>query len=54
MSTKAFILVVAAIGILYMILFARMKKRREERRRPGERNPIQDWLKGGDDEDEKK
>lgn len=54
MSTKAFILVIAAIGVLYMVLFARMKKRRDQRRRSGERNPIQDWLKGGDDKDEEK
>ena len=51
MSTKAFILVVVAIGVLYMILFKRMQDRREQRRRPGERNPIRDWLKGGDDEE---
>ena len=50
MSTKAFILVVAAIGVLYMVLFKRMQDRRDRDRRPGERNPIRDWLKGGDDD----
>jgi preprotein translocase subunit YajC len=51
MSTSAFFLVIIAIGVLYMVFFKRMSNRREQRRKPGERNPIQDWLKGGDDEE---
>ena len=50
MSTKVFILVVAAIGVLYMVFFRRMQDRRDRNRRPGERAPVRDWLKGGDDE----
>jgi len=49
MSTTAFILVVAAIGVLYMIFFKRMQDRSERRRKPGERNPVRYWLKGKDD-----
>lgn len=52
MSTTAFILVVAAIGVLYMVFFKRMQDRSERRRRPGKRNPVRDWLKGGDDDEE--
>jgi len=50
MSTAAFILVIAAIGVLYMVFFKRMQDRSGRRRRPGERNPIRDWLRGGDDD----
>mgnify|MGYP000965385956 CR=1 FL=1 len=51
MSTKAFILVIVAIGVLYMVYFRRMQNRRDRKRRPGERNPSRDWLKGGDDDE---
>ncbi|MEW5772310.1 MAG: hypothetical protein AB1916_02185 [Thermodesulfobacteriota bacterium] len=51
MSTTAFILVIAAIGVLYMVYFKRMQDRRDRKRRPGERNPVRDWLRGGDHED---
>jgi hypothetical protein len=51
MSTKVFILVVVAIGVLYMVYFRRMQDRRDKNRRPGERNPIRDWLRGGDDKE---
>ncbi len=51
MSNKVFFLVIIAIGVLYMLYFKRMQDRRGHKRRPGERNPIRDWLKGGDDDE---
>jgi len=49
-STTLFILVVAAIGVLYMAYFRRMKDRAESRRRGGEENPVKYWLKGDEDD----
>jgi hypothetical protein len=49
MSTSFFILVIAAIGALYMVFFRRMKNRAESRRRGGE-NPVKYWLKGDEDD----
>jgi len=50
MSTTAFILVLAGIGVVYLILFHRMRKR-YEKRHPGEKNPLDYWFKGKDKED---
>lgn len=51
MSTEVFILVVVAIGVLYTVYFRRMQDRSDKKRRPGERNPVRDWLRGGDDKE---
>ncbi|EGJ48425.1 hypothetical protein V6C53_12465 [Desulfocurvibacter africanus] len=51
MSTTMFLLVILAIGVLYLIFFNRMEERRD-RRAPREENPIRRWLTGKrDDED---
>ncbi|WP_169432900.1 hypothetical protein [Desulfocurvibacter africanus] len=51
MSTTVFLLVILAIGVLYLIFFNRMEERRD-RRAPREENPIRRWLTGKrDDED---
>jgi hypothetical protein len=51
MRTSLFILVVAAIGVVYMAYFKRLKDRAASRRRKGEENPVRYWLKGQDDQD---
>ncbi|MBN2139853.1 MAG: nucleoside transporter [Desulfovibrionaceae bacterium] len=52
MSTKVFVLVIVALGFGYIIYFARMKKR-YDKRHPGKKNPVQFWLKGRYDPEEK-
>lgn len=56
MSTSAFILVIAAIGFVFTLLFRRMRER-HDRRHPEERhgpqrNPIDSWLTGEVERDE--
>ncbi len=51
MTTSAFLIVILAIGVLYLILFNRMEKR-QDRRDPRGENPIRRWFTGKhDDED---
>lgn len=50
MSTTAFLLVILAIGVLYLILFKRMEDR-HDRRRPGRENPIRRWFTGKRDDE---
>lgn len=50
MSATFFILIIAAIGVLYMVYFRRMKNRADSRRRGGEENPVKYWLKGEEDD----
>ncbi len=51
MSTTMFLLVILAIGVLYLVFFNRMEVRRD-RRKPREENPVRRWLTGKhDDED---
>jgi len=51
MSTNVFLIVILAIGVMFLILFWRMEKRQDERE-PGRENPIRRWLTGKrDDED---
>lgn len=51
MTTSAFLIVILAIGVLYLVLFNRMEKR-QDRRDPHGENPIRRWFTGKhDDED---
>lgn len=56
MSTSVFILVIAAIGFVFTLLFRRMKERHDrhhpEERHGSQRNPIDSWLTGEVEKDE--
>lgn len=51
MTTSAFLLVILAIGVVYLVLFNRMEKRQDGRDPRGE-NPIRRWLTGKRDDEE--
>lgn len=50
MTTSAFLIVILAIGVLYLVLFNRMEKR-QDRRDPRGENPIRRWLTGKRDDE---
>jgi hypothetical protein len=49
MSTRLFLLVVLALGGLYLFYFERMRKRREKDGK-GEDKPLNTWLSGQEPE----
>ena len=52
MGNGAFLLVLIALGFVILIYFHRRAKRFQDRH-PGKKNPIDDWLTGKDDKDDK-
>lgn len=49
MSNGVFLLVLIALGFVFLIYFNRRAKNYQERH-PGEKNPIDKWLTGKDDD----
>ncbi|MYL82056.1 nucleoside transporter [Desulfovibrio aerotolerans] len=53
MSNGVFLLVLIALGFVFLIYFNRRAKNYQERH-PGEKNPIDTWLTGKDDNKDQK
>ncbi len=53
MSNGIFLLVLVALGFVFLIYFNRRAKNYEERHK-GEPNPIKEWLQGEDDKEDDK
>ena len=53
MSNGAFLFVLIALGFVFLIYFNR-RARNFKDRHPGEKNPIDQWMTGKDDDKDQK